>query len=72
MFPHEEHLKKALDESSSITQLINDLVMLHLDKANRQSPAAFKRAVDIQRIMDKALEEIGKLKPLWEYEVDEL
>lgn len=58
MFPHEEYLSKALNESSSIHQLITDLVALWLNKMNREgNDEDFQRAMKFEKELDTFLEE---------------
>ena len=68
MFPHEEFLKKALEECQ-ITRLVQDLGNLYVSLVNMSIPvtpeqdANFKIALKVCQILQKAADEIADLGP---------
>ncbi len=63
MFPHEEYLCKALDETNnSITLLLHDLAALYTNRmAAKGDDAVFKRAMRLEKLIDKVTAELGPL-----------
>jgi len=56
MFPHEEYLAKALNESSSIHQLITDLVSLWVNRVNAGgTDEDFVRAMHFEKSLNNFL-----------------
>ncbi len=63
MFPHEEFLKKALQETT-ISQLVLDLGPLYIAIANTYGDDEdFDKALKVERILTKAAQEIADLGP---------
>lgn len=58
MFPHEEYLLKALDHSTSIHQLITDLVSLHTQRVNQKgTDEEFIKALHFEKALDNFLKD---------------
>lgn len=64
MFPHEEFLKKALEECR-ITALVQDLGFLYVQlvAGSNASQEDFQTALAVNKILKKAAEEIADLGP---------
>lgn len=73
MFPHEEFLKKALEECS-ITKLVQDLGSLYVNMINKNcTNEEFQTALQVEKILVKASFEIADLgvKPHIPHPMDE-